>query len=605
MDFTTRPNITGHFGIVSSTHWLASQTAMRMLELGGNAFDAAVAGGLVLQVAEPHLNGPLGEVPIILHHAKSRSTHVVCGQAPAPAAASISTFHARGISQIPGTGLLAAAIPGAFDAWMLMLRDYGSLDLAKILQPAIDYAEHGIPMTPKLLKSIAQLQGWFKAEWPENARIYLDNGTIPSVDAPLKNPALAAMYSRILASATTASTDRVEQIDEARTIWKSGFVADAIDRFCHSTTHMDVTGQLNGGLLTGDDMAGWSAFYEDPVTFDYRGYTVCKTGPWAQGPVMLQGLALASELERNLRDPNNAEFYHTLIEIMKLTYADRETYYGDPDFVPVPMGQLLSRDYTARRAALVQDKANNDWRPGDISGFGHPVDYYAAATKEFDAHKLAAMGLGEPTSKGHSGDGDPGPVLGDTCHINVIDRWGNMVSATPSGGWMESSPVIPELGVCLGTRLQMMSLTHGAPDALAPGKRPRSTLTPTLVLNRDGTPYLALGTPGGDKQDQWQLAFLIRHLLCGMSPQAANDAPGFSSTHWPGSFYPRNAEPGHMKIEERAGHDLISALTERGHIVSAVPPWSEGWLCSSMIMPSGMLVGSASARGMQAYSVGR
>ncbi|WP_298855015.1 gamma-glutamyltransferase family protein [uncultured Ruegeria sp.] len=605
MEFTTRPDITGHFGIASSTHWLASQTAMRMLEIGGNAFDAAVAGGLVLQVAEPHLNGPLGEVPILLHHADSGATRVVCGQGPAPAGATIDAFRALGIDQIPGTGLLATAIPGAFDAWMLMLRDYGTLDLSEVMQPAIDYATHGVPMTLKLIKSITQLRGWFAAEWPENAAIYLDNGDVPSADKPLKNPILADMYTRILHEATGAVQDRSDQIEAARNVWKTGFVAESIDRFSRTTTHLDVTGQRNGGLLTGEDMAGWSAIYEDPITLNYRGHTVCKTGPWGQGPVLLQGLAMAEQFEDHLRDPNSADFYHTLIEIMKLTYADRETYYGDPNVVQVPMAQLLGRDYAQSRAELIGDQANNTWRPGDIPGFGHPVDYHSAATKVFDAKALAAMGLGEPTSKSESGSGDPGPATGDTCHISVVDRWGNMVSATPSGGWMESSPVIPELGVCLGTRLQMMSLTPGAPDMLLPGKRPRSTLTPTIVLNDAGKPYMAVGTPGGDKQDQWQLAFLIRHLLCGMSPQQANDAPGFSSTHWPGSFYPRNAEPGQMKIEARAGREIIATLNARGHVVTTAPPWSEGWICSAMITAEGTLSGSASARGMQAYALGR
>ncbi|WP_299667781.1 gamma-glutamyltransferase family protein [uncultured Ruegeria sp.] len=605
MEFTTRPDLTGHFGIASSTHWLASQTAMRMLEIGGNAFDAAVAGGLVLQVAEPHLNGPLGEVPILLHHADSGATRVVCGQGPAPAGATIDAFRALGIDQIPGTGLLATAIPGAFDAWMLMLRDYGTLDLAEVMQPAIDYATHGVPMTLKLIKSITQLRGWFATEWPENAAIYLDNGEVPSADKPLKNPILADMYTRILHEAAGTAQDRSDQIEAARNVWKTGFVAESIDRFCRTTTHLDVTGQRNGGLLTGNDMVGWSAFYEDPFTLNYRGHTVCKTGPWGQGPVLLQGLALAEQLEDHLRDPNSADFYHTLTEIMKLTYADRETYYGDPNVVQVPMAQLLGRDYAQSRAKLVGDQANNLWRPGDIPGFGYPVDYHSAATKEFDAEALAAMGLGEPTAKSDNGSGDPGPATGDTCQISVVDRWGNMVSATPSGGWMESSPVIPELGVCLGTRLQMMSLIPGAPDALSPGKRPRSTLSPTIVLNDAGKPYMALGTPGGDKQDQWQLAFLVRHLLCGMSPQQANDALGFSSTHWPGSFYPRNAEPGHMKIEARASREIVAALTARGHVVTTAPPWSEGWICSAMITASGMLSGSASARGMQAYAIGR
>ena len=591
--------------MAASTHWLASQSAMRMLELGGNAFDAAAAAGFVLQVAEPHLNGPLGEVPIIFHHAASKTTRVICGQGVAPAAATIAQLQALGIDQIPGTGLLAAAIPGAFDAWMLMLQDFGSLPLETILGPAISYAKNGVPLVPRLMKSIAQLQGWFNRAWPANAAIYLQNGALPAAGSLLCNPALAAMYQRLLHEACAQGSDRAGDIAAARNIWKTGFVADAIDTFCNTTRHPDITGRENGGLITRSDLAGWNATYEDPVTGVFCGKTICKTGPWGQGPVLLQGLAMAGAAGMSEIAPDTAQFYHTLIEIMKLTYADRETFYSDPNFQDVPLPTLLSSDYAQARAALISDRADMTWRPGSVPGHGYPVDYEAAASMKFDAEALLAAGIGEPTSKNQAADAIAGIVNGDTCHINVVDRWGNMVSATPSGGWMESSPVIPELGVCLGTRLQMMRLDPDAPDALVPGKRPRTTLTPTLCLNEDGSPYMACGTPGGDKQDQWQLAFLIRHLMFGQSLQQAIDAPGFGSSHWPNSFYPRQAEPGKMSVESRAGTEIINDLRARGHIVSSADPWSEGWICASAISPDGQLHAAASPRGLQAYAVGR
>jgi len=578
---------------------------MRMLEIGGNAFDAAAAAGFVLQVAEPHLNGPLGEVPIIFHDSASSKTRVICGQGTVPAAATIDQFNEFGIQQIPGTGLLAAAIPGAFDAWMLMLQDYGSLPLDIIFEPAISYAQNGIPLVPRLMKSIAQLQGWFNRAWPENAAIYLNNGALPLTGSLLCNPALAQMYRRTLEEACTNNNDRQGQMTAAREIWKTGFVAEAIDQFCQTTEHLDITGRANGGLITGNDLAGWSATYEEPITSVFCGKIVCKTGPWGQGPVLLQGLALADALGMSEIEPNSSQFYHTLIEIMKLTYADRETFYSDPKFLDVPMSILLSEDYAAERAKLITQQANLSWRPGVISGYGYPVDYDAAANMKIDNEALLAAGIGEPTSKSQASEAIAGIVNGDTCHINVVDKWGNMVSATPSGGWMESSPIIPELGVCLGTRLQMMRLDPNAPDVLVPGKRPRTTLTPTLVLNDDGTPYLACGTPGGDKQDQWQLAFLIRHLMFGQSLQQAIDAPGFGSTHWPNSFYPRQAEPGKMSIESRVGQDIIADLQARGHVLMVADPWSEGWICASRIAPDGQLNAAASPRGIQAYAVGR
>ncbi len=603
--FTTRPDIQGSFGVASSTHWLASQTAMRMLELGGNAFDAAVAAGFVLQIAEPHLNGPMGEVPIIIHHAQSKQTRVVCGQGTAPKAATRDLFLDRSLKQIPGTGLLAAAIPGAFDAWMLMLRDYGSLPLNTVLAPAIDYAQTGIPLIPKLQNSIRRLADWFNEAWPENAAIYLVDGRPPDPDSLLRNPALAQMYLRIVKEAEASCEDRVGQIDAARAVWSSGFVAEAIDRFCRTESFLDITGQKNGGLLTKQDLADWRAHYEDPCQLTYQGKTICKTGPWGQGPVLLQGLALAEAVGIADVQPDSAEFYHLLIEVMKLTYADRETYFGEPNFTNIPMDQLLASDYVRDRAKLISGHADVSWRPGDIPGFGYAVDYEAACNMEIDQAALNAAGIGEPTSTNQNPDAVAGLVNGDTCHVNVIDRWGNVVSATPSGGWMESSPVIPELGVCLGTRLQMMSLDSKDPNGLAPGKRPRTTLTPTLVLNADGSPYMACGTPGGDKQDQWQLAFLIRHLIFGQSLQSAIDAPGFSTTHWPNSFFPRQAEPGHISIERRVGAEVITELRARGHIVTEAGPWSEGWICASGIKPNASLTAAASPRGSQAYAVGR
>lgn len=604
-NFTTRPDLTGHFGMAASTHWLASQTAMRMLEIGGNAFDAASAGGFVLQVAEPHLNGPLGEVPIIFHDAQSKKTRVICGQGNVPAKATAKQFEALGVDQIPGTGLLTAAIPGAFDAWMLMLQDYGSLSLSTVLEPAISYARDGVPIVPKLMKSITQMQGWFNRAWPENAAIYLQDGALPEKGSLLRNPALADMYQRTLDEADATSTDREKQIAAARQIWKTGFVAEAIDTFSCTTKHLDITGQKNGGLITGDDLAGWSATYEDPTSSVFCGKTICKTAPWGQGPVLLQGLALAQAKGLSDIEPDSAQFYHTLIEVMKLTYADRETFYGDPKFIDVPLSTLLSDRYNEERAKLISGVADLTWRPGAIAGFGYQVDYDAASNIEIDEAVLITAGIGEPTSKSQASEAVAGIVNGDTCHINVVDKWGNMVSATPSGGWMESSPIIPELGVCLGTRLQMMRLNPEAPDFLLPNKRPRTTLTPTLVLNEDGSPYLACGTPGGDKQDQWQLAFLIRHLMYGQSMQQAIDAPGFGSSHWPNSFYPRQAEPGKMSIESRVGKKIIADLRARGHIVSVSDPWSEGWICASSIAQNRQLSAAASPRGVQAYAVGR
>lgn len=605
-EFLTRPDIKGHFGVAGSTHWLATQTAMRMLELGGNAFDAAVAAGFVLQVAEPHLNGPLGEVPIMFYDAQEGKTQVICGQATAPKNATIDVFEKLGVDQIPGTGLLATAIPGAFDAWMLLLREKGLLSLSDVMEPAIGYAELGVPVLPRMAKAIGAMKDWFKAEWPSNAAIYLKDGDVPEIGTYLKNPALAATWKTTLQQAQDASDDRIEQIDAAREIWKTGFVAEAIIEFCHAQSFADVTGQKNNGLLCAEDLAQWTATFEDPVSVDFNGYRVHKCGPWSQGPVLLQGLRLLEELGfERLQD--EAGFYHTLVEVMKLTYADRETYYGDPDFVDVPLDTLLSKEYAQMRAKLVGETADNSWRAGEIKGYGHPVDYDAAVNMQLDAETLAALGIGEPTVAKHDDLQEEVKTIveGDTCHINVADRWGNLVAATPSGGWMESSPVIPELGFCLGTRLQMMRLSHQAPDGLKPGKRPRTTLTPTIVEGPDGHGYMACGTPGGDKQDQWQLAFLVRHLVLGMTPQESIDAPSFFSTHWPDSFFPRQAFPGKLTVESRISDASLQKLRSLGHDIKEDGPWSVGYLSASYRNQDGTLGAAASPRDQQVYAVGR
>ncbi|MEM8775294.1 MAG: gamma-glutamyltransferase [Pseudomonadota bacterium] len=604
--FLTRPNISGHFGVAASTHWLAAQTAMRMLELGGNAFDAAVAAGFVLQVAEPHLNGPLGEVPILLHDAATCETRVICGQGPAPKKATIDFFRDQGIEQIPGTGLLAAAVPGAFDAWMLMLRDYGKLDLETVLSPAVSYAERGIPVMPRLANSIAVMQSWFENHWRENAKIYLPKGDLPTIGSLLKNQNLAETWKRVLSEAKAARADRQVQIENARATWKSGFVAEAIGTFCATGRFRDVTGHDNGGLITGDDLTEWSAHYENPASIEFAGKRIVKCGSWSQGPVLLQSMRLIEACGTEALQ-NETRFYHTVTEAMKLSYADRETFYGDQDFVDVPFEVLLSKEYAAQRAKQIGRRAQNGWQPGQIDGFGYAVDFDAACNVTLDEETLSALGVGEPTvAKRHSTEGKIKAITdGDTCHINVIDRWGNMVAATPSGGWMESSPVIPELGFCLGTRLQMMRLDERAPDALAPGKRPRTTLSPTIVLNQDGTGYMACGTPGGDKQDQWQLSFLLRHLLLGMEPQQAIEEPMFFSSHWPDSFFPRQAFPGKLTIEGRISDQAADELCTLGHDLEIAPRWSDGYVTASFRRPDGTLGCAASPRGQQAYAVGR
>jgi gamma-glutamyltranspeptidase/glutathione hydrolase len=592
--FTTRPEIDGTFGVVASTHWIGTAVGMAMLERGGNAFDAAVATAFTLQVVEPHLNGPGGDVPVILHDARCGRTEVICGQGPAPAAATIAHYRGLGLDLMPGSGLLAACVPGVFDTWMLLLRDYGTMPLADVLAPAIAYATDGYPLVERASATIATVAELFREHWPTSAAVYLPGDKVPEAGTLFSNRALADAYRRILREAESAGGGREAQIERARKTWSQGFVAEAIDRFCRTQAVMDTSGTPHAGVLTGADMARFSARVEAPLTFDYGRYRVCKAGPWSQGPVMLQQLAILKGFDLDGLDPTGPDFIHLQVEAAKLAYADRESFYGDPEFVEVPMATLLSEAYNAERRKLVTQAASLELRPGSVAGFGAVVKL-RRETGERAA--VGALGAGEPTV------GRIGQVRGDTVHFDVVDRAGNMVSATPSGGWLQSSPVIPELGFCLGTRAQVFWLEDDHPAALAPGKRPRTTLSPTLAL-RDGEAYLAWGSPGGDQQDQWTTQFFLRHVHAGMNLQEAIDAPAWHSEHFPISFWPRTARPGVLVVEGRLPQATIAELERRGHIVEVGPDWSEGRLTAAA-RDGTRRRAAANPRGMQGYAAGR
>jgi gamma-glutamyltranspeptidase/glutathione hydrolase len=607
--FTTRPTLQGTFGMVSSTHWLASQSAMAVLEDGGNAYDAAVAGAFVLHVVEPHLNGPAGEVPILLAPAGGE-VRVLCGQGVAPAGATVAHYRGLGLDLVPGTGPLAAAVPGAFDAWMLLLRDHGTKSLADVLKYAIGYAEHGHAPVERVGETVETVRELFATEWTSSAEVYLPGGRAPRPGELLRNPALAATWKRLLAE-TAGAPDREARIDAAREVWRSGFIAEALVRQARRPT-LDTSGERHADMLTAADLAAWSATYEAPATYDWNGWTVCKAGPWSQGPAFLQQLAL---LPAELPPYGSADYVHLLVEGCKLAMADREAWYGDA--AEVPLADLLSGPYNAERRRLVGDKASYELRPGSPGGRVPRLSAHAH-TVVVDAGEFDALGVGEPTVAkppvspvpGEPGTGADGATRGDTCHLDVVDRWGNMVAATPSGGWLQSNPVVPELGFPLGTRLQMTWLEEGLPNSLTPGRRPRTTLTPSLAL-RDGVPVMAFGTPGGDQQDQWQLHFFLAVALRGavrggLDLQGAIDAPNWHNDGFPGSFYPRGMRPGSVTVESRTDPEVVAGLRRRGHHVTVGGAWSEGRLCAVARDPrTGVLSAAANPRGMQGYAVGR
>ena len=478
---------------------------------------------------------------------------------------------------------------------MLLLRDYGTLRLRDVLEPAIAYARDGYPLVERAAATIQTVEKMFRTHWKTSAAVYLPNDEVPRPGTLFTNKTLSETYARILKEAESAGGDRVAQIEAARRAWSKGFVAEAIDKFCRTQDIMDVSGSPHKGVLRADDMARWQATVEAPLTYDYGRYTVCKPGVWSQGPVMLQQLALLKGFELDGLDPTGPEFIHLWTEAAKLAFADREKFYGDPDFSEIPIATLLSDAYNDERRKLIsKDSASLDFLPGSVEGFGSVVKL---RRQEGQREAVGAMGAGEPTV------GRFGEVRGDTVHFDIIDQAGNMISATPSGGWLQSSPVIPELGFCLGSRAQMFWLEENHPAALAPGKRPRTTLSPTMCL-RDGEPYMAWGSPGGDQQDQWTTQFFLRHVHANMNLQEAIDAPAWHSEHFPISFWPRTSRPGVLVVEDRVPKATVDTLERRGHVVETGPAWSEGRLTAASKLGRRRRA-AANPRGMQGYAAGR
>jgi len=574
--FTTRPVIAGRKGVVTAGHYLAATAGMSLLQAGGNAIDAGVAMGLCLALLEPHLNGLGGESPILIHHARSGRTVAISGQGTAPAAATIDLFRERGISLIPGDGLLAATVPSQIDNWITALAEFGTLSLAEVAAPALSLAEEGFPMYHGLRRCIESNQQRFQEEWPLSAALYLPEGRVPEWGDRWTNASWArTLGSLVQAERDAAGRGRAAGLEAARRHFYQGPPAEEIAAFCRDHRFRDATGEENGGLLAYADLAGFRARVEAPVSLEYRGLEVYKCGPWSQGPVFLQQLVLLEGYDLAALGHNTPDYIHTAAECAKLAFADREFYYSDPDFAVVPLERLLSKEYAAERRGLVDPRrASLELRPGDV------------------APRPLRLILGDERS-----------YNGDTTHLDVVDAEGNMIAATPSGGWIQSSPVTP-LGFPLGTRAQMFSLDPEHPNALQPGKRPRTTLTPSLVL-REGQPWMVFGTPGGDQQDQWTLQFFLNVVDFGMSVQEALDAPTFHSQHFPSSFYPRAQYPGRLVLEGRIPEAVREELRRRGHDVEVTGDWSNGRVLAIRTDPRrGLIFGGASPRLETGYAIG-
>jgi gamma-glutamyltranspeptidase/glutathione hydrolase len=582
--FTTRPLYLGRRGLLASGHYLAARAGQRMFDKGGNAIDAAVASGFALNLLKPHLNGLGGEVPILVYSAGEKKVFSISGQGWSGKAATIDLVRKLGIKIMPGDGFLPACVPAAFGTWAFALRRFGTLTLRDVLEPAIDYAESGFPMYPHLRASLQRLSKRFRAEWPSSAELYLPDNRVPGVGELHKNPRWSGTMKKVVEAETRArKLGRAEAITAAVDYWYKGEVADKIIAYMSKTAIRDASKKEHKGILTKDDFSEWKPTLEPPVSVDYRGLTIYKCGPWTQGPVFLQQLRLLEGFDLAKMGHNSAGYIHTVVEAAKLAFADREAFYGDPAQVKVPLDRLLSKEYADERRKLIDPrKASLELRPGE--GPKHEAEGAGDLLEEEAADEVFDH---------------------DTTHTCAADIKGNMMAATCSGGWIPSSPVIPELGFPMGTRGQMFDLDPHRPGALAPRKRPRTTLTPSLVL-KDREPYMVFGTPGGDQQDQWTLQFFLNFVDFGMGLQEAIDAANFHTEHFPSSFYPRRAKPGSVIVEGRIPEVTRKELTARGHKVTATRgDWSNGLVMAVHFGPRpGVLSGGVSPRGMLGYVTG-
>jgi gamma-glutamyltranspeptidase/glutathione hydrolase len=515
-----------------------------------------------------------GEAPMLVRLGSNERIVAINGNTMAPERSTIAHYRALGLDLVPGEGLLAAGVPAAFGAFACALENFGTKSLAEVAGPALALCEDGFPMHPGLcgdddsmdvpglgLGSIRANAELFRTQWPSTARVYMSGGELPRSGDLIKNPALANLFRRLLeAEAGARKGGREAGLHAAVERFYRGDIAREI--VAHSESH--------GGLLAFEDLAAFTTRIEEPVSRTYRGASVFKCGPWSQGPVFLQQLALLEGFDLGAMGHNSAAYLHTLIESAKLAFADREAYYADPEFVDVPLKELLSDRYAALRRALVDPKrASMDLRPGDP--------------------RAMLPELGTPITARSWGAG--------TTHVDAADRQGNLIAITPSGAWLRSSPVADALGFPLGTRLQTFYLDERHPNALAPRKRPRTTLTPSIGTTRDGR-WIAFGTQGGDQQDQWTLQFFLNVADFGMNLQQAIEAPRYSCMHAPSSFYPHDAAPGLVRLESRIDERVRDDLAARGHKVETRPHWCDGnVLAVALDGPRGQLAAGADPRG--------
>ena len=585
MAHPTRPIIMVRKGVVTSGHYLATAAGFKILQMGGNAIDAAAAMCFCEVLLEPQNCGLGGEVPTLIYSAADKKTYALSGMGWSPKAFTIDWCHHNGIDLIPGDGYLPACVPSVLGSWALALARFGTMSFSQVLQPVIDLAEDGFPIYGELRNCIsANAQKW-EVEYPTTYAIYCPDHRVPEVGEIQHNLDLAKTFREIIAvEAKVFSKGRVAGLEAARDAFYQGKIADRILDFITRKPVQDASGTSHLGLLSLEDLSEWKASIEEPVSINYRGLDVHKCSSWTQGPVFLQQLTILEGYDLKAMGHNSIEYLHTWTECAKLAFSDREAYYGDPLLDSVPFEVLLSKEYAQERRALIGEFASLEMRPGSYNP--EASGWLLGDVLADNQRELA------------------GTHQGDTTHLDAVDGIGNMVSSTPSGGWIPSSPVIEGLGFPLGTRGQMFYLNPNRPNALASHKRPRATLTPTLVT-KDGKPFMVFGTPGGDSQDQWTLQFFLNFVDFGMDLQTALDEPTVHSEHFPSSFYPRISHPGRLVTEGRIPINVLAELTCLGHEIVISGDYAHGKVMGIHIDPEKRVIsGAVSAKGIIGYAMG-
>ena len=566
---TYKPVVRGLRGALGGGKYLSAQAGQRILIQGGNAIDAGVATVFAEAVTELDVFGFGGEVPVLVYVADERKVYAISGVGFAPKSASIDFYKQRG--GMEPTGILTATMPAVFDTLVLALDRFGTMSLEEVLEPTIELAD-GFPMYEHLANRMRdRIEG--TKQFPSTVKIYLRDGHLPEPGDIFRQPELAATLRELVqVEGDHRSQGRQAALQAARDHFYRGPIAKRIGDFS----------QANGGLLTAEDLAAYSAKLEEPVSTTYRGYEVYKVGFWTQGPIMLQILNLLEGFDLSTMGHNSAEYVHTIVEAMKLGLADRDTYYGDPDFADIPSQQLLSKEYAKIRRELIDPKkASLEQRPGD--------------PRAMKPLRAAPTSPAQQQAAGYAGEVKSYQMPLGTTTANVVDRWGNLFSATPSGAWLP--PVIAgDTGIPLSQRLQQALLVPGHPNELKPHKRPRITLTPGIVL-KDGKPLMAWSTAGGDSQDQGLLQVLLNIIEFDMSIQRALEQPRFYTRHLVNTFYSKAFKAGVLEIENRVERDVRAALTRLGHKVEV----KEGWAVSTSptvvrILPNGVHEAAADVR---------